>query len=210
MAEFTLDKEQLSKFLRNVRQEITNIQFGEPKWRTGPNLHFEEGKAVPILNTLERLQEAPTKKTFDAFIAQASQDLGKPTGDGFAVWGQGVFIKVDEEGKPVVAKESFRDAIKDGFYDCFKVAHVSMDQKQVDLLARAANRMAISFQAEVSRAVSVQLEVLVARLRVAEEVAAKSAEVPQTDTAKDPTVQGAETDTPRPSATDDVDDPDKG
>ena len=88
---FTVDKVRLSKFLTNVRQEILNIQFGEPKWRTGPPLHFEENKAVPVMAVLERLQEVPSKANFDAFIRQVSQDLGKPTGDGFATWGQGIF-----------------------------------------------------------------------------------------------------------------------
>jgi hypothetical protein len=168
---FKLDKEQLGSFLRNVRQEIANIQFGEPRWRTGAPLHFEVGKAVPVVTVLDRFQEVPTKKNFDAFIAQATQDLGKPTGEGFATWGQSLFIKTTEEGVEIVAKKTFGDAIKDGFYDCFKTAHISLSQKQVDLLAVAANRMAQSFQAEISRAVGNQLEVLIARMRETEKAA---------------------------------------
>ncbi len=168
MAEYTVDKKRLSRFLGNVRQEIQNIQFGEPKWRTGPPLHFEEGKAVPIKAVLERLEHVGSKENFDAFIAQATQDLGKPTGDGFATWGQGIFAKVDEKGVPVVASKTFADSIKDGMYDCFKVARISMDQKQVDLMAKAAIRMANAHQAEISKAVGEQLDKLVERLKVAE------------------------------------------
>ena len=166
--EYILNKEQLSKFIRNCRQELLNVQSGEPKWRTGPALHFEEGKAVPIIATLDRFVDNPTKATYDAFIAQATQDLGKPTGEGFATWGQSLFHKVTTEGKPVVATKSFAASIKDGFYDCFRTARISLDQKQVDLLAAAATRMANDFQAEISKAVGDQLEVLVKRLKEAE------------------------------------------
>jgi hypothetical protein len=165
---YTIDKKRLSRFMGNVRQEIKNIQFGEPQWRTGPPIHFEDNKAVPVLTVLERLQNAPSKENFDAFIAQATQDLGKPTGDGFLTWSGGIFTKVDDEQKPVVASKKFSAAIKDGLYDCFKVAHISMDQKQVDLMEKAAIRMANSFQGEISKAVGEQLEVLVERLKKAE------------------------------------------
>ena len=168
MAEFTIDKKRLSKFLANVRQEIANVQFGEPRWRTGPPLHFETDKAVPILSVLERLQNAPSKENFDVFIAQASQDLGKPTGDGFATWGQGIFTKVDDKGVPVVASKTFADAIKDGIYDCFKTARIPMEQKQVDVMQKVTTRMANAFQAEISKAVGEQLDELVKRLKTAE------------------------------------------
>jgi hypothetical protein len=165
---FTVDKVRLSRFLANVRQEILNIQFGEPKWRTGPPLHFEEGKAVPVMAVLERLQEVPSKDNFDAFIRQASQDLGKPTGDGFATWGQGIFTKVDDKGETVAPSKSFADSIKDGLYDCFKAGHISMDQKQVDLIGKASARMAKAFQAEISKGIATQLDVLVKRTKEAE------------------------------------------
>ncbi len=170
MAEtYTLDKKRLTKWLANVNQEILNVQFGEPQFRTGPPIHFEEGKAVPVIATLKRFEQAPTKKNFDAFIAQVSQDLGKATGEGFDTWGQGLFTKVDDDGKPAATPtKSFRAVIKDGFYDCFKVAHVSLDQKQVDLLAKAANRMAGEFEKKISITVTDQLAILVASMRKTE------------------------------------------
>lgn len=169
MTTYTLDKKLLARFLKNVQQEILNIQSGEPKWRTGPPLHFETNKAVPVLAVLERFQQAPTKANYDAFIAQATQDLGKPTGDGFATWGQSLFIEVSTKGTPVAASKTFAAAIKDGFYDCFRVARISMDQKQVDRMEKATDRMANVFQAEISKAVGDQLDALVARLKKAEE-----------------------------------------
>jgi hypothetical protein len=153
---YTIDKKRLSKWILNVQQEIANIQFGEPKFRTGPPLHFEDNKAVPVLSVLERLTQAPSKENFDAFIRQVTQDLGKPTGDGFLTWSVGIFNK------------TFKAAIKDGFYDCFKVAHISMDQKQVDLMEKASTRMAIALGEQISKTVSAQLEVLVERLKKAE------------------------------------------
>ena len=165
---YTLDKQQLSRFLKNVRQEIMNIQSGEARWRTGPALHFEQDKAVPILSVLERFATSPTKKNYDGLIAQASQDLGKPTGDGFATWGQPLFKEVTAKGVPVVASKTFAASIKDGIYDCFRVAKISMDQKQVDLMEAATTRMANAFQAEISKAVGEQLNELVARLKLKE------------------------------------------
>jgi hypothetical protein len=168
MAEYIVDKKLLMQFLVNVKQEILNIQFGEPRWRTGAPIHFEAEKEIPVNRVLERLEQAPSKANFDAFIEQATQDLGKPTGEGFATWGQPVFTKVKADGKPVAVKKTFGDSIKDGWYDCFKTAHISLNQKQVDLLAVSANRMAQAFQAEISRTVTNQLEVLVARMKETE------------------------------------------
>ncbi len=167
--EYVLNQKKLTPWLKNVRQEILNIRSGEAKWRTGPPLHFEEGKAVPVNATLERFQENPTRKNFDAFIVQATQDLGKPTGDGFATWGVGLWNVVTTEGEPVVAVDKpFADTIKDGFYDCFKTAHISLDQKQVDRLGVAANRMAVAIDKQIFKGISSQLDVLVAAQRAAE------------------------------------------
>ncbi len=172
--QFVLNKEKLPQFLKNVRQEILNVRSGEAKWRTGPPLHFEEGKAVPVNATLERFQDNPTKKTFDDFIRQASQDLGRPTGDGFATWGMSLWSKViDDTGKEPKVDKTFAATIKDGFYDCFKVAHISLDQKQVDLLAAAAGRMAVSIDKQVFKHISSQLDTLVARVKKAEEIEAE-------------------------------------
>ena len=166
--EYILNKSKLVPFIRNVRQELLNIQSGEPKWRSGPPLHFEEGKSVPIFATLDRFEANPTKKTLDAFIAQAAQDLGKATGKGFETWSAPVFHTVTTEGEVVVTEKTFAYSIKDGWYDCFKVAHISMDQKQVDLMSKAATRMAESFQAEIKRGISGQLDELVKRMKKAE------------------------------------------
>ena len=166
---FVLNQKKLTPFLKNVRQEILNIRSGEAKWRTGPPLHFEAGKAIPVNATLERFQENPIKKNFDTFIAQATQDLGKPTGDGFERWGIGLWHEVTEEGEPVVAVDKpFAATIKDGFYDCFKTAHISLDQKQVDLLGKAADRMAVAIDKQIFKGISSQLDALVARLKKAE------------------------------------------
>jgi hypothetical protein len=145
-----------------------NIQFGEPRWRTGAPIHFEANKEIPVNHVLERLEAAPSKANFDAFIAQATQDLGRPTGEGFATWGQPIFTELEADGKPVVARKTFGDMIKDGWYDCFRTAHISLTQKQVDLLAVAAARMAQAFQTEISRTVSDQLEGLVKRMKKTE------------------------------------------
>ena len=167
---FVLNQKKLTPFLKNVRQEILNIRSGEAKWRTGPPLHFEEGKAVPVNATLERFQENPIKANFDAFIRQASQDLGKPTGDGFAQWGIGLWHTVTEAGeKTPEPDKTFAAAIKDGFYDCFKTANISLDQKQVDRLAVAAGRMAGSIQKQIFKDIKGQLDTLVEKLRKAEE-----------------------------------------
>jgi len=166
--EYRLDTKKLGQFLRNVRQEIKNIQSGEPKWRTGPPLHFETDKAVPIFAVLERFEQSPTKATYDAFIAQATQDLGKPTGDGFATWGQGLFVEVTSKGEDVKVSKTFEAAIKDGFYDCFKVAQIGMTQQQVDRLQEAANRIAKAFLVEIHSSIKDQLTTLVAKLKAEE------------------------------------------
>ena len=179
---YTLDKKRLAKFLKSVRQEIMNVQCGEARWRSGPPIHFEQDKAVPILSVLERFANSPTKKNYDGLIAQASQDLGKLTGDGFATWGQGLFTEVTAKGVPVVASKTFAASIKDGIYDCFKVAKVGLDQKQVDLMEQATTRMANAFQAEISKAVGEQLNELVARLKLKE---AKAKPTPRSPKAKE-------------------------
>ena len=164
--EYVLHQKKLPQFMKSVRQEILNIRSGEAKWRTGPPLHFEEGKAVPVNATLERFQENPTRKNYDAFIAQASQDLGKPTSDGFATWGTSIWHTVTDTKVPEAAVDkTFAATIKDGFYDCFKTCHISMDQKQVDLLGKAAERMAVSIDKQIFKGISTQLDTLVARLK---------------------------------------------
>lgn len=162
---YEFDKKKLRQFLSNIRQEILNIQSGEPRWRTGPALHFETGKAVPIYATLERLQENPTKKTYDAFIAQASQDLGAPTGKGFATWGQGTFIKVEDDKPAPTPSKKFEAKLFDGLYDCFKVARIQLEPKQIEAFEKATLRLARTFSEEINNEIRKQLSEVVEKMK---------------------------------------------
>ena len=162
---YEFDKKKLRQFLSNVRQEILNIQSGEPKWRTGPPLHFEVGKSVPIHATLERLQANPTKKTYDGFIAQASQDLGAPTGKGFATWGQGVFTKVEDNTPVPTPSKAFEVKLFDGLYDCFKVARIQLEPKQIEAFEKATLRLARTFSEEIHKEMREQLGSVVEKLK---------------------------------------------
>lgn len=166
--QYVLNKEKLPQFLKNVRQEILNIQSGEAKWRTGPPLHFELNKAVPIHATLERFQENPTKNTYDAFIRQASQDLGKPTGDGFHTWGQGLFNTVRDGTPTPTPSKKFEAKLFDGFYSVFKVARIQLEPKQIEQFERATAQLAKTFSEEIHREMRAQLKETVAKLKTAE------------------------------------------
>jgi len=161
----TEDKARIRTFINNVRQEVANIQSGEGKWRPGPGLHFEVGKSVPIFATLNRFEEQHTKKTYDAFIAQASQDLGKSTGEGFAVWGQGLFTAVTKEGTEVKVDRAFAVKLKDCMYDCFRVARIPLEPKQIEALELATARMAVVFQTEIHKEMASQLNDIVKKLK---------------------------------------------
>jgi hypothetical protein len=166
--QFVLNKDKLPQFLKNIRQEILNIQSGEARWRTGPPIHFETDKAVPIHATLERFQENPTKKTFDAFIAQASQDLGKPTGDGFKTWGQGLFNTV-RDGKPTpTPSKSFQAKLFDGMYSCFKVARIQLEPKQIEQFEKATAQLAKTLAEEIHKEMRLQLKETIAKMKTAE------------------------------------------
>ena len=166
--QYVINKEKVPQFLKSVRQEILNIQSGEAKWRTGPALHFEVNKAVPVNATLERFQANPTKETYDAFITQASQDLGKPTGDGFKTWGQGLFNTV-KDGKPAPQpSKKFEAKLFDGFYSVFKVARIQLEPKQIEQFEAATAQLAKTFSAEIHREMRAQLAETVAKLKVAE------------------------------------------
>lgn len=169
--QYVLSKKKLPQFLKSVRQEILNIQSGEPRWRTGPALHFEVGKAVPIHTTLERFQDNPTKKNYDGFIAQASQDLGAPTGKGFDTWGQGLWHTI-KDGKPTpTPSKAFEAKLFDGLYDCFKVARIQLEPKQIEAFEKATLRLARTFSAEINSEIRNQLAEIVANLKKAENTA---------------------------------------
>ena len=169
---FEFDKKKLQQFLSNVRQEILNIQSGEAKWRTGPPLHFEVGKAVPIHATLERFQANPTKKTYDDFIAIAHQDLGAPTGKGFATWGQGVFTKIEGDKPAPPPSKKFTAKLFDGFYSIFKVARIQLEPTQIAMFEAATAQLAKTFSEEIHREMKIQLAETVAKVKAADEVLA--------------------------------------
>ena len=169
--QYVLSKKKLPQFLKNVRQEIANIQSGEPKWRTGPALHFEVGKAVPIFSTLGRFQESPTKKNYDAFIAQASQDLGAPTGKGFATWGTSLWHTVKDGTPTPTPSKKFEAKLFDGLYTIFKVARIQLEPKQIEAFEKGTLQLAQTFSAEINGEIRKQLGEIVAKLKKAEKTA---------------------------------------
>ncbi len=171
--EYVLNKKKLPQFLSNVRQEILNIQSGEPKWRTGPPLHFEVGKSVPIHATLDRFETNPTKKNYDVFIAIASQDLGAPTGKGFATWGRDLWNAI-KDGKPLVkVDKKFEAKLFDGFYSIFKVARIQLEPTQIERFEAATTQLAKTFSEEIHREMRTQLAETVAKLKKTEPKAYK-------------------------------------
>jgi hypothetical protein len=160
----TINRERLTQFLSNVEQEIQNMQAGEGTHRPG-TLHFEQGKnSCPAVNRLEVFRESPTQKNLDQFIELAIQDFGRPTGEFFKNQSQAIFTDYNEKkAKPTV--KAFDVAIKDGFYDMFKTAHIPMDPKQMEMLERHSLKMAKVFEDKVSETVAVQLAALVAALK---------------------------------------------
>ncbi len=157
-----LDRKRLRMFLSSVDQEFLNIQAGESQYRGGA-IHFEKG-TCPAKNTLELFRNNPTRKNLDTFLAMAAQDFGSDVGNAFKKWGITVHdeLTATEDKKPV--ERSFENIIKGCFYDMFKAARVSLDQKQMDLLERQSHKMAIAFKEENSKEIRSQLEVLVKRL----------------------------------------------
>lgn len=166
--QYVLNKKKLPQFLKNVRQEILNIQSGEPKWRTGPPLHFEVDKAVPIYATLDRFQESPTKKNFDGFIGQASQDLGAPTGKGFATWGEPLWHTIKDGTPTPTPSKAFEAKLFDGFYNIFKVARIQLEPKQIEMFEKACSQLAKTFNEEIHNEMRHQLKEIVAKLKKAE------------------------------------------
>ena len=166
---YDTNRERAVTFIRNVKQEILNIQAGEGKWRRGSGLYFETNKAVPVFATLERFEATLSKKAFDEFIAQASQDLGKATGDGFKDWGQGLFTEVKEDGTPAPQpSKKFEAKLFDGFYSVFKVARISLEPKQIAAFEQATAKLALTFSEEIHREMRTQLAETVAKLKDSE------------------------------------------
>ena len=170
-----LDKDRLRTFIRNVRQEILNLQAGESKFRTSA-VHFPvsvSGDKAPVLQRLDALDNHPSQKSLDLFLLLASQDLSAAAGVAFKSWSTGIF-PVDPE---VVAKakvKPFELQIKDGFYDLFRAAQIPLNPKQVDLITTHSGKLAKAFQGEIRVTVKSQLTELVTKLKTAEKEIVKT------------------------------------
>ena len=163
------DKDRLRTFIRNVRQEILNLQAGESKFRTSA-VHFPvsvSGNKVPVLQRLDALEEFPSQKSLDLFLMLASQDLSARAGAAFETWSTGIF-PVDAERNAKALVKPFELQIKDGFYDLFRAAQIPLNPKQVDLIMTHSGKLAKTFQGEIHKTVKEQLEVLVAKLKTEE------------------------------------------
>ena len=153
------NRDNFVKFLGNVNQEILNMQSGEGRFRPGA-LHFEVGKASPVLNRLKMLEDNPTRENLDQFLLIAKQDFGAPTAQAFTDWSHSIFPEVKKDVSQVATKP-FDVSIKDGFYDLFKACRIPLEPKQLLLLEKASLRIAQTFKQEISRTVGEQLGVLV-------------------------------------------------
>ena len=160
------DKDRLRTFIRNVRQEILNLQAGESKFRTSA-VHFPvsvSGNKVPVLQRLDALEEFPSQKSLDLFLMLSAQDLSARAGAAFKTWSTGIF-PVDAERNAKALVKPFELQIKDGFYDLFKAAQIPLNPKQVDLITVHAGKLAKAFQGEIHKTIKDQLEVLVTKLK---------------------------------------------
>ena len=157
-----LNKERLRQFLTNVDQEILNLQAGESKYRGGA-IHFEKG-GLGVMNRLKMFRDNPTKDNLEQFIALAKQDFGATCGNAFETWSVPIHDQLTPDAEKEPVERSFENKIKNGFYDMFKAARVSLDQKQVEQIERASWKMAKTFKEENSKEIRSQLEVLVKRL----------------------------------------------
>ena len=160
------DKKRLRTFIRNVRQEILNLQAGESKYRTSA-LHFEVGVSgdsrVPVMFRLEQLENHPSQKNLDSFLEIASQDLSARAGAAFKSWSMTIFHQDPE----VLAKAQIKPfdlQIKDGFYDLFRAAQIPMTPQQVDLITVHSGKLAKAFQREIRETIRTQLDELVEKL----------------------------------------------
>jgi hypothetical protein len=158
---FEFDKKRVRVFIKNVRQEILNIQAGESKFRAGA-MHFEKGLCGAV-NRLDIFDKNPTKENLDQFIEIAKQDFGNAVGEAFINWSSGVFVKVGEDKKPVIVEKEFGLKIQDIFYECFKIARIPLDPTQMDRFRAATERMAKTFQLEISKGIGEHLKTLLER-----------------------------------------------
>jgi len=157
-----LNKDRLRQFLNNVDQEILNIQAGESRFRAGA-IHFEKGGSG-VMNRLNMFKKNPTKDNLEQFISLAKQDFGATCGEAFETWSVPIHEELTPEADKKPVERSFENQIKNGFYDMFKAARVSLDQKQVEQIERASWKMAKTFKEENSKEIKSQLAVLVKRL----------------------------------------------
>ena len=142
------NRERFLSFLTSIDQEILNMQSGEGKFRPGA-IHFEKGKASPVLFRLEQLKENPTSANLLLFIEIAKQDFGLSTAKAFKDWSHDIFpVDPKVKAKPVV--KPFATVVKDGFYDMFKAAQVPLSPKQVELLEAASLRLAQAFENKIA------------------------------------------------------------
>lgn len=163
------DKKRLRTFIRNVRQEILNLQAGESRYK---NIAVQfpvsvSGDKAPVLQRLDALDNHPSQKSLDLFLMLAKQDLSFRAGEAFTTWSNGIFTEEDVKEDAVTAK-TFELHIKDGFYDLFRSAQIPLNPKQVDLLHKHAAKMAHAFQAEIHKTIKSQLETLVAKIKTAD------------------------------------------
>ncbi len=161
-----LDKKRLRTFIRNVRQEILNLQAGESKFKNVA-VHFPvsvSGDKAPVLQRLDALDNHPSQKSLDLFLMLAKQDLSALAGNAFTSWSDGIFTKEEVKVDPIKAR-TFELVVKDGFYDLFKAAQLPLNPKQVDLIGVHSAKLARAFQGEIHKTVKAQLEVLVKKLK---------------------------------------------
>ena len=160
------NRDRFIKFVANVRQEILNMQSGEGRWRPGA-LHFEKDTS-PAMHRLQLLEDNPTEGNLKQFIELAKQDFGAATAKAFKDWSHSIFPEPPKEKRAPVVK-AFDVAIKDGFYDFFKVARIPLEPKQIVLMEKTALRLATTFKTEIDRAVKERLEVLIQATKKKEE-----------------------------------------
>jgi hypothetical protein len=168
MSEFKeYHREKFLAFIANVDQEILNMRSGEGRFRPGA-LHFEEGKASPVLHRLTQLKDNPSAANLAQFIEIAKQDFGAATATAFANWSRAIFPENPNVVKKHVPK-AFDVAIKDGFYDLFKAAQIPLTPKQVELLEIHSLKLARTFDTKIQEVVRAQLTALVSKSKATEE-----------------------------------------
>jgi hypothetical protein len=157
------DRERFNRFIANIDQEILNMRSGEGRFRPGA-LHFEKDKASPVLNRLELLKANPTKDNLTQFLDIAKQDFGAATAKAFTDWSASIF-PVDPMVRKTRVVKPFDVAIKDGFYNLFKVVQIPMSPKQLELMEATSLRLAHVFEEKIAAEVKAQLTTLVSKAK---------------------------------------------